>query len=141
MKRKHFLVVLFLILVIFLSGCRRGEIVTPAIDEIRIRNVIQEYCLAITNQDWSEAKSYCIHNSDMYDNVCQIEDLADDAFLGNYNINFLLTVDIFDVNIDGNYSQVYCWIFFRTEYYGDYYSDYGYDYLYLQKVGNSWKLY
>lgn len=54
MKRKHFLVVLFLILAIFLSGC---GIIT---DEEKVRNVIDEYFLAINDQDWDKAKSYCI---------------------------------------------------------------------------------
>lgn len=139
MKSKHFLVVLFLILAIFLSGCHRGEVVTPTIDEIKIRNIIQEYCWAITNQDWSGAKSYCIQSSDIYDDVCRIEDLADDAFLYDYIIEFRLTIGISDVSINGNYSQVDCWIFFEIEYPDNYYSDYGH-YLYLQKVGNSWKL-
>lgn len=142
MKSRYFLVVLFLILAVFLSGCNRGEVVTPTIDEIKIRNIIQEYCLAITNQDWSGAKSYCIQNSDIYNDICRIEDLADEAFLGDYIIEFRLTIYISDVFINGNYSQVDCWIFFEIEYPeypDDYYSDYGH-YLYLQKVGNSWKL-
>ena len=142
MKKKFFLIVLFLILIIFLSGCRRGEVVVPTIDEIKIRNVIQGYCLAITDQEWNVAKSYCIQDSSIYDDVCQMEGKADDAFLEDYTINFRLTIDISDVYIDEDYSQVDCLIFFEIEYPeypDDNYSDYGH-YLYLQKVSNNWEL-
>jgi len=36
MKRKYYLVILFLILAIFLVGCSGGGIVTPATDEASI---------------------------------------------------------------------------------------------------------
>jgi len=56
MKRKYFLVVLFLLLAIFLIGCS-GGIVTPATDEAKIKSVISEYFLAINDQNWSKAKN------------------------------------------------------------------------------------
>ena len=64
MKRKLFLVVLVLILVIFLVGCSGGGIVTPATDEAKVKSVIQDYYLAINDQNWSKVKSYCVYGSD-----------------------------------------------------------------------------
>jgi len=48
MKNKHFLVVLFLILAISLSGC---GIVTPDTDEAKVKSVIQDWSLAINAQN------------------------------------------------------------------------------------------
>jgi uncharacterized protein YceK len=71
-KRKYFLVVLFLTLAIFLSGC--GGIVTPATDEAKIKSVIYDYFLAINDQNWSKAKNCCIYESDRYYATCVMED-------------------------------------------------------------------
>jgi len=59
MKRKYFLVILFLILAIFLNGCV-GGVVTPATDEAKVKGVIQDYWLALSNRQYELAKSYCI---------------------------------------------------------------------------------
>jgi len=66
MRKKYFFVILFLILAIFLVGCSGGGIVTPATDEAKIKSVLYDYCLALNDQNWSKAKSYCIYGSDAY---------------------------------------------------------------------------
>ena len=76
MKRKYFLVVLFLTLAIFLSGCSGGGVVTPANDEAAIRSVIHEWSLALNDLNWSKAKSYCVNDSDAYYAVEQMQDLS-----------------------------------------------------------------
>lgn len=40
----------------FLVGCAGGGIVTPAGDEAAIKSVVNEYFLAINDQNWSKAK-------------------------------------------------------------------------------------
>jgi len=50
-KRKYFLLVAFLIMIIFLAGC--GETIVPTInnDEVKIENVIEEYFMPLDNQN------------------------------------------------------------------------------------------
>jgi len=60
LKRKLFLVVLFSVLVILLSGC--SGVVTPVNDEAAVKSVIHEYFLAINDQNWSKAKGYLFIN-------------------------------------------------------------------------------
>ena len=140
MKIKYF-VILFLILTILLSGCGSSEIVTPATDEIRIKSVINEYFLAMNDQNWSKAKSYCVYGFDRYYAVCQFEDLVNTLYLYCNIITINTIVKIYDVSIYGNYSQAYCSVSVLITYCGYYESDSVSGYYDLQKVGNSWKLY
>ncbi len=140
MKNKYFLVVLFLVLAILLSGCG-GGIVTPATDEAKIKSVINEYFLALNDQNWSKAKSYCVYGSDIYYAICQMEDLANTIYLYCNIVTVNAVVNIYDVSIYGNYSQAYCYFTYVITYCGYYESDSGYTYYDLQKIGNSWKLY
>ena len=75
MKRKYFLLVLFLVLTMFLSGCGSSGIVTPVTDEAKIKSVINEYCLAINDHNWSKAKNCCVYGSGEYYKVCYMEDM------------------------------------------------------------------
>ena len=101
MKRKYFLVVLFLILAIFLSGC--GGVVTPATDEAKVKSVINEYFLAINDQNWSNAKSYCVYGSDRYYATCVLEDYINSLY--QYGVVTLTCiVSISNVSIYGNYA-------------------------------------
>ena len=57
MRRKYFLVILFLILAIFLTGCG----VAPGIPEwMSAEEVIYNYWQAIINRQYVLAKWYCI---------------------------------------------------------------------------------
>jgi len=140
MKRKSFLILTFLVLAIFLSGCA-GGIVTPATDEVKIKSVINEYCLAINGQNWSKAKSYCVYGSEAYYNTCDIENLvyAFNLFCNSTTIN--VHADIQYVYINGNYSEVYGYLTMVMSACGQSDSNSGNFLQYLQKVGNSWKLY
>jgi len=139
MKRKYFFVVLFLILAIFLSGC--GGVVTPATDEAKIKSVINEYCLAINDQDWSKAKSYCVYGSEEYYKVCYIEDMINTYHLYCDLITINFYIDIYNVYIYGDYSEVYGYLTLVMSACGQFDSDSGYFWQYLQKVGNTWKIY
>ncbi|MBA7582014.1 hypothetical protein ES708_23933 [subsurface metagenome] len=128
MKRKGFLVVLFLILAIFLSGC--GGVVTPDTDEAKVKGVIQNYASAMNNQDWDKAKGYCVYNSWAYWMVESYEFLVD---YYEFEI-FTFKVDIIrDIEVEGDYAQadihIVDSILVRWEL------------TYLQKVGGVWKIY
>ena len=139
MKRKYFFVVLFLILAIFLSGCSGGSGVTPATDGAKIRSVINEYFLALNDQNWSKAKSYCVYGSDVYEFTCALE--AGDALYQNIPVvTIIFSVDILDVSISGTYATAYSSVStVTTTDYGSY-SDSGLWNIYLQKVDNNWKI-
>jgi len=140
MKRKYFLVVLFLVLAIFLSGCGSG-IVTPATDEAKVKSVINEYFLALSNQNWSKAKNCCVYGSDRYYATCQGENLINTLYEYCNIVTINIYADILSVSIYGNYSEAYLYLSALITACGDYDSDNSYGYYYLQKIGNSWKIY
>ena len=139
MKKKCFFVILFLILAIFLVGCNGG--VTPATDEAKVKSVIQDYYLAINDQNWSKVKNYCVYGSDQYYKVSVMEDAANmvQQYYGTLNITCFANIS--NVSLNGNYASAYIavTIVVTAGYYYDVASDSGY--LYLQKIGNNWKLY
>lgn len=138
MKRKYFLVVLFLTLAIFLSGC--GGIVTPATDETKIKSVIYDYFLAINDQNWSKAKNCCIYGSDRYYATCVMEDGVN-ALAQYGNVTITCFVNISDVSVNGSYASVYGdgTVTITAGYYSD--SESASGYYYLQKIGNTWGIY
>ena len=138
MKRKYLIVVLFLVLAMFLSGC---GIVTPPTDEAKVKSVIQEYYLALNDQNWSKAKSYCVYGSEKYYKTCTIEDAINTLYLYCNIVTINSYVSISDVSIYGNYSDAYCYISATISACGYFESDSAYGYLYLEKIGGKWKLY
>ena len=138
MRRKYFLVVLFLILAMFLSGCGG---VTPATDEAKIKSVIQDCSLALNDLNWSKAKSYCVYGSEWHYAVCQMEDLVNTIYTFCNTVTINVVVNVLDVSVTGNYAQAYCYFSFLITYCDYVEADEGYAYLNLQKIGNSWKLY
>ena len=52
-------------------GC--SDLVTPNTDETKIKEVIQNYTLAMNNQDWDKAKGYCVFGSGTYYETCDME--------------------------------------------------------------------
>ena len=141
MKRKYFLVVLFLILAMFLSGCAGGGIVTPATDEAKIKIVINEYYLALNDQNWSKAKGYCVYGSDIYYAVCQTEALVNNLYLYCNIITINAVIDIQSVSINGNYATVSGYTNYLLTGCGYFEADDKISNFNLQKIGNNWKIY
>ena len=135
MKRKYFLVVLFLILAMFLSGC---GIIT---DEEKVRDIIDEYFLAISDQDWDKAKSYCIYESNVYYETCFLEDQINALYQSSYFVIIIFRVDIFDIKIIGNYANAYIdgSLTIITDDFSITNNSSGY--FYLKKVYNDWKIF
>ena len=116
--------------------------VIPVTDEAKIKSVINEFFWAISDKNWSKAKSYCVYGSREYDAVCWFEEMYD--YISSYADVVILDTsvdDILNVSIDGEYSKAYCYYSFTiTVYDSDYERKINYGYLNLQKVGSSWKL-
>jgi len=140
MKRKYFLIVLFLILAIFLSGCGSG-IVTPATDEAKIKSVINEYFLAINDQNWSKAKNCCVYGSDRYYATCVLEDAINALYQSYGSVTITIFVTISDVSVNGSYASAYGngTMVIIAGYYSE--SGSASATYYLQKIGNIWKIY
>jgi len=133
MKRKYFLIVLFLALAIFIGGC---GVIT---DEVKIRNVIDEYFLSINNQDWDKAKSYCIYESNVYYETCFLEDYIDSLYPSVVII--ICLIDVFDILITGNYASAYIdgSINIITDDFSETNDSSGH--FYLKKIYNDWKIF
>ena len=143
MKSKYFLLVLFLILAMFLSGCGGSVslIVIPATNEAKVRSVINEYFLALSNQNWSKAKNCCVYGSDRYYATCQGENLINTLYEYCNTVTINTYADILSVSIYGNNSEAYLYLSALITACGYYDSGNNYGYYYLQKIGNSWKIY
>jgi hypothetical protein len=125
----------------FLLGCSGGGIVIPSTDEAKIESVLHDYCLALNDQNWTKAKSYCIYGSDVYYNVCVKEDLINTLYSYCNIVTLTYNIDIINIDIDGNYAQVYIHTTALLTACGYYETYDNYEYGNLQKVGSNWKLY
>jgi len=145
-EKKCFLILTILVIAIFLSGCS-GGIVTPSTDVAKIKSVINEYFLALNDQNWSKAKSYCIYGEDLYYDVIQWESVVNNL----YSYCNIVTVNILVNILDFGFSPpwvspmevcVQCVITDISTACGNYVSnnDAYLIYLHLEKVGESWKL-
>jgi len=139
MNRKHLFLVAFMILAVFLSGC--NGVVTPATDEAKIKSVVYEFVLALNDQNWSKAKGYCVYGSDAYYKVSLMEDMFNNIHLTCGNVTLSSYMIIYNVYIYGNYSEVYGDFYCVISGCGQVEGGGGIAYTYLQKVGNSWKIY
>ncbi len=141
MKEKYCFIASVLILAIFLSGCAGGGIVTPATDEAKIKSVVYEYFLAINDQNWSKAKSYCVYGSDRYYATCVLEDAINALYQSYGSVTITIFVTISDVSVSGSYATAYGngTMVIIAGYYSE--SGSASATYYLQKVGNSWKIY
>ena len=141
MKRKGILLLSILILVIFLTGCSTGGVVTPATGEAKVKGVLQDYFLAINDQNWSKAKNCCVYGSDRYYATCVLEDAVNTLYQYATTVTITCFVNISNVSVNGSYASAY--LTGSMVITADYYSESGSasGYYYLQKVGNSWKIY
>ena len=140
MKKKSILLLSILILAIFLTGCN-GGVVAPATDEAKVKSVIQDYFLAINDQNWSKAKNCCIYGSDRYYATSVLEDgiNALQQYYGTITITCFVTIS--DVTITGSYASADINLTMYATAGGYSESDSATATYYLQKVGNSWKIY
>jgi len=93
MKRKYFLVVLFLILAMFLSGC---GIVTPDTDEVGgdfyiCENLLRGLYTALSNRNFTQALSYCKSGGLTFEYVNNLWNFAQE------NPTFYVTYQVYDV--------------------------------------------
>jgi hypothetical protein len=142
MNKKSFYISILLVFVLILSGCA-GYPTTPRTstnEEAKIRIVINEYFLAINNQNWNKARSYCLYGGNAYYATSQMESLANSLYMYCYVVTINFTPNILNVSVSGNYAQAYFYLYGTVSACGYFESDSSYTTYYLQKIGNSWKL-
>ncbi len=62
MNKKLFYIIVFLISVLFLSGCCCSSISTSDTELIRVREIIDGFWSAINNENWTYASAYCLYD-------------------------------------------------------------------------------
>ena len=139
---KLIIFIIFLpVLITVLAGCA-GTTLSP--DEIIITNAIYGFFQAISDQDWDSARSYCVYESTAYNDVYDIEELwfSNPEEADEIDIEFIVE-DIGAITITGEYAEAFVSVNARIIYNGDIVVDSPGETLsvYLQKIGDSWKLY
>jgi len=128
----------------FLSGCSGGGVpTTPGIsiaDETKVKSVIQDYWLALSNRQYELAKTYCILNGKFY---LLAEEYQNMPYLGSSSVTFIsffnwakITGNNATANIDLTITATVC--------FGDICSSesetlFNYS-IYLTKISGDWKL-
>ena len=132
---------LILVIAMLLVGCSGAGTVTPAGDETAIKGVIQKYFLAINDQNWSKAKNCCVYGSDRYYATCVLEDAINALYQYYGSVTITIFVTISNVSVSGSYASAYGngTMVIIAGYYSE--SGSASATYYLQKVGNSWKIY
>jgi len=133
--------ILLSVLIAVFTGCAGT---TPSSDEIKITNAIYGYFQAISDQDWDRARSYCVYESTAYNDVNDIEELwyPDSEETEEIDIEFIVE-DIDPIIITGEYAEAKVYINGQILYNGEITEDNPGErlFVYLQKIGDSWKLY
>jgi hypothetical protein len=138
---KPIIFILLSVLIAVFAGCA-GTALSP--DEIKITNAIYGFFQAISDQDWDGARSYCVYESTAYNDVNDIEELwySNSEETEEIDIEFIVE-DIDAIIITGEYAEAYVCVNARILYNGEIVEDSPGEilFVYLQKIGDSWKLY
>ena len=83
-----------------LSGC------IPLSDEAEITYLINRYYYALSKQNWDKARSYCVYNSDAYNDVTNIENNVAQWSSAVVDVTLDYSFYIKDIVITGKYATV-----------------------------------
>ena len=142
MNKRNCSIIFLLIFALLLTGCGPSIPTYPGIstDEARARMVINEYFLAISNQNWNKARSYCVSGGTMYYTTSQMESSINSyrSYCSVVTINAY--PKIISSRVYGNYAEVYFYLSLTVSTCGYFDSDGTYITYGLQRVGSSWKI-
>jgi len=132
MTKKIFVLVVTICFLLVVVGC------TPSSDEAQIELVVNGFASALSNQNWSKARSYCVEGSTYYDLVDQFEDLFSQA--GDVDISFDYNINISNVSVNNSYATASGTYSVVISGGGISQDDSGNITMSLEKVNGSWKL-
>ena len=102
-EKKHFsynIIILLIVLILILSGC------IPLSDEAEITYLVNRYYAALSKQNWDKARSYCVYNSDAYNDVTDIENNVAQWSSAVVDVTLDYSFYIEDIVITGKYATV-----------------------------------
>jgi len=137
-KKKHFsynIIILLIVLILILSGC------IPLSDEAEITYLINRYYYALSKQNWDKARSYCVYNSDAYDDVTDIENNVAQWSSAVVDVTLDYSFYIEDIVITGKYATVNGILRYSITVNGSIKEDSGEKTINVEKIDNNWKLY
>ena len=85
----------FVFLLIGCSGIGLPDTDANLTDEEKIENVINDFFLALNEQDWEEAKSLCVIDSIWYDFVSDFERAVNENINDTYILEYSLSISSF----------------------------------------------
>ena len=102
-EKKHFsynIIILLIVLILILPGC------IPLSDEALITYLVNRYYFALSKQNWDNARSYCVYNSDAYNDVTNIENNVAQWSSAVVDVTLDYSFYIKDIVITGKYATV-----------------------------------
>ena len=139
--KKLTLVFLVVILCLSLAGCNGTVTPETNADKVEIKSVLQNFFLAINDQNWSKAKGYCVYGSDAWYIIENIVDAMDTLNIYYYVVTINCFVNISNESVNGNYesAQVAGNIVMTADGYTE--TESINSTFQLQKIDNDWKIY
>ena len=134
MKRKYCFAVLFLALVIFLTGCSGGGTVTPNTDGVVCENLLRALYTALSDRNFTQALSYCKSGGLTFEYVNDLWNFAQEhpTFYVTYQV-----YDVYDFSYLGGNLELYynySWTTNTTSYlYGRR--------MVFEKINGEWKMF
>jgi NADH:ubiquinone oxidoreductase subunit len=136
-EKKHFsynIIILLIVLILILSGC------IPLSDEAEITYLINRYYHALSKQNWDKARSYCVYNSDAYNDVTDIENNVAQWSSAIVDVTLDYSFYIEDIVITGNYATVNGILRYSITVNGSIEEYSGEKTINVEKINNNWKL-
>jgi len=133
-KRKYCFAVLFLALVIFLTGCSGGGTVTPNTDGVVCENLLRALYTALSDRNFTQALSYCKSGGLTFEYVNDLWNFAQEhpTFYVTYQV-----YDVYDFSYLGGNLELYynySWTTNTTSYlYGRR--------MVFEKINGEWKMF
>lgn len=137
-EKKHFsynIIILLIVLILILSGC------IPLSDEAEITYLVNRYYHALSKQNWDKARSYCVYNSDAYNDVADIEDKVAQWSSAVVDVTLDYSFYIEDIVITGKYATVNGILSYSITVNGSIKEGSREKTINVEKIDNNWKLY
>ena len=129
--------ILLLVVITVFTGCGG----TPISDQVKIESVINDCFLAMNNQEWDKARSFCVYNSNFYNFVSDMESMFIDNNLEYEEWTLEWFFNIIEITINGNHATVDGNLILIETLNGEVWEGGGEETHYLEKINNNWKLF